>query len=254
MRFVATITAATSLGEQRIYDLTDSLIALAHRAAPPTAELPAILFDGKAVLDEVKAHATNALRTGPENVVDVLDAVVRLMRRAAPLAHPIGQGSADLIDAIMRIPCKAGRAIAMNGASMQAYKEGHRAARLAAAELVAVAPSSTDSAQAAVEEVRTDAARDVLAERRRQVEAEGWTLEGDDQYDGGELSLAAACYALAGDPPYARVPADWPWDYGWWKPVDDRRNLVKAAALILADIERIDRSTAAQAATKGDKS
>lgn len=43
----------------------------------------------------------------------------------------------DLHSAIMNLPCNAGRAIAMNGASMQAYKEGHRDARHAAAELVA---------------------------------------------------------------------------------------------------------------------
>jgi hypothetical protein len=248
----------------------------ARRAAPPTAELPAILFDGKAVLDEVKAHATNALRTGPENVVDVLDAVVRLMRRAAPLAHPIGQGSVTLTGNQLRAaldfinPDGPGDEDQCNdeltfGIRQHRDDEGKVDTGMCCwnndmdGEVFPLpdeyaTPSSTDSAQAAVEEVRTDAARDVLAERRRQVEAEGWTLEGDDQYDGGELSLAAACYALAGDPPYARVPADWPWDYGWWKPVDDRRNLVKAAALILADIERIDRSTAAQAATKGDKS
>ena len=91
-----------------------------------------------------------------------------------------------------------------------------------------------------------DAALDVLAERRRQIESEGWTPEGDDEYEGGELSIAAACYSLAGDAPHGRSPNDWPWDENWWKPADDRRNLVKAAALILADIERIDRATLAQ--------
>lgn len=104
------------------------------------------------------------------------------------------------------------------------------------------------AAQAAM----TAAARDVLAERRRQVEQEGWTPERDNAYDAGELSLAAACYALAGDGPHATVPEDWPWDYGWWKPSSDRRNLVKAGALILADIERIDRAALCTSTTAGE--
>jgi len=40
----------------------------------------------------------------------------------------------------------------------------------------------------------TAAARDVLAERRRQIEVEGFSLEHDSQYDLGELPAAAACY------------------------------------------------------------
>ena len=43
----------------------------------------------------------------------------------------------ELHDAIMRLPCKPGRAISVNGASLQAYKEGHRDARHAAADLAA---------------------------------------------------------------------------------------------------------------------
>ena len=82
-------------------------------------------------------------------------------------------------------------------------------------------------------------AQDVLSERRRQIEAEGWTPEHDDHHLPNELSLAAASYVCAdeGDAP----PAIWPWDWSWWKPKDRRRNLVKAAALILAEIERMDR-------------
>lgn len=37
-------------------------------------------------------------------------------------------------------------------------------------------------------------------------------------------------------------PWGWPWDASWWKPNARRRNLVKAGALILAEIERIDRA------------
>jgi hypothetical protein len=89
---------------------------------------------------------------------------------------------------------------------------------------------------------KTNAARDVLAERRRQIEAEGWTPEHDDEHSVGELAKAAACYALvsAGFNPDATITV-WPWHRLWWKPSDKRRNLVKAGALILAEIERLDR-------------
>lgn len=91
-------------------------------------------------------------------------------------------------------------------------------------------------------EATTAAARDVLAERRRQIDAEGWTTERDDSYINGELSDAAASYALnAGVPMRNLRPPYWPWDSSWWKPSTPRRDLVKAAALILAEIERLDR-------------
>ena len=92
-------------------------------------------------------------------------------------------------------------------------------------------------------EATTAAARDVLAERRRQIDAEGWTPDHDDEHAPGEMSQAAACYAKYGDWVAYRntAPNDWPWHESWWKPSDSRRNLVKAAALILAEIERLDR-------------
>lgn len=87
----------------------------------------------------------------------------------------------------------------------------------------------------------TDAARDVLAERQRQVEGEGWAVEHDDAYQFGELRRAAACYALGYKFDVNGWQA-WPWADGWWKPDGERGNLIKAGALILADIERIDRA------------
>lgn len=94
-------------------------------------------------------------------------------------------------------------------------------------------------------------ARDVIAERFRQVSREGWTAAHDDGHSHGELAKAAASYAYnaaegdlgrrwnAGQPPVV-----WPWDRESWKPTDRRRDLVKAAALILAEIERLDRLAA----------
>ena len=92
----------------------------------------------------------------------------------------------------------------------------------------------------------SDALRDVSAERRRQVEVEGWTPEHDDEHNACELSDAAACYALGSEAAdVGDVPGCWPqsWDESWWRPSQDRRrNLVKAAALLLAEIERLDRA------------
>ncbi|WP_236870698.1 hypothetical protein [Burkholderia pseudomallei] len=103
--------------------------------------------------------------------------------------------------------------------------------------------SETGHARPDARHALTDAARDVLAERRRQVDQEGWTPAHDDQYGDHEMSCAAGCYAMctlahpAGDP-----PPEWPWAANWWKPTTHRQNLVKAGALILASIEQIDRA------------
>jgi hypothetical protein len=100
---------------------------------------------------------------------------------------------------------------------------------------------------------RTAAAKDVLAERQRQIEKEGWDDSHDDHHHNGELAAAAACYA---SPHRAFKAVDgvgrgyekltvyrdlWPWTDEWWKPKDRRADLVRAGALILAEIERLDR-------------
>ncbi len=85
------------------------------------------------------------------------------------------------------------------------------------------------------------AARDVIAERQRQVSGEGYTLYRDDGYIKGEMADAAAAYATCAGQPKSQTTL-WPWGTGTFKPSDDRRRgLVKAAALLLAEIERLDR-------------
>lgn len=102
----------------------------------------------------------------------------------------------------------------------------------------------------------------IAAERERQTAKEGWTPEHDDTHDGGEIAEAAACYALPEpDRDYEQryykrdatfshsrnlsVPLGWPWDDEDWKPTpDDRvRELVKAGALIAAEIDRLQRAS-----------
>lgn len=86
--------------------------------------------------------------------------------------------------------------------------------------------------------VQSRALRDVTAERQRQQSTKGYSTQQDDTYIGGELAAAAISYI---EPMEAESywPADWHDDS--FKPSDYRRNLVKAGALILAEIERIDR-------------
>ncbi|EPO7644428.1 hypothetical protein ACUHM9_004980 [Pseudomonas aeruginosa] len=100
---------------------------------------------------------------------------------------------------------------------------------------------------------------DVQAERRRQITAEGWTPEHDDEHADGQMAQAAGCYALhAGgigtDWPDGRqngAALFWPWDRDSWKPTTPRRDLVKACALALAEIERLDRAGISQSPQPG---
>ncbi len=102
----------------------------------------------------------------------------------------------------------------------------------------------------------TKAAADVMAERWRQILAEGWTQEHDDAHAHGEMADAAAAYAHAAalrmDEHNSgafslKPPKPWPFGLMDWKPGEPRRMLVKAAALLIAEIERIDRMAAKEA-------
>lgn len=93
------------------------------------------------------------------------------------------------------------------------------------------------------------AASDVFSERLRQVVDEDLAPERDDTYVNRELVGAAICYALpASSLPLHRVVFSWPLAPGTFKPTSPRACLVKAAALILAEIERLDRAEEASAA------
>ena len=90
----------------------------------------------------------------------------------------------------------------------------------------------------------------ISAERFRQVDDEGWTDEHDDHYTNDELTRAAGCYLGAElketkpeIPRYKRTVTargTWPWPKKWLKidQTSDVRNLVKAGALIAAEIDR----------------
>lgn len=99
---------------------------------------------------------------------------------------------------------------------------------------------------------------DIAEERNRQIHREGFTLSHDDEHTDRSLAAAAATYAFSAactaqeriaikkgeDATLAIVKAFWPdaWAFTWFKPTHPRRDLVKAAALIVAEIGRLDRT------------
>lgn len=87
----------------------------------------------------------------------------------------------------------------------------------------------------------------ITEERQRQIEKEGWTAKHDAEHVYGELAAAAECYLLElrarnlrGETVKSPPPA-WPWHRDWWKPSGDPvKNLIKAGALIAAEIDRLN--------------
>lgn len=91
----------------------------------------------------------------------------------------------------------------------------------------------------------------IAEERKRQVEVEGWTPEHDAEHTSSALAVAAASYALdvaaMGDnyESWKEIYKEqarrlWPFDEEWRKVSPDPiRNLVKAGALIAAEIDRL---------------
>lgn len=102
----------------------------------------------------------------------------------------------------------------------------------------------------------------IAEERARQIGVEGYTREHDDAHDMREIAKAAQSYVnhyvgrahafandlgLPGITPektYRKEPAPdtWPWSARAWNPQDPVRDLVKAGALIAAEIDRLQRA------------
>ena len=85
--------------------------------------------------------------------------------------------------------------------------------------------------------------RDVVSERVRQIQEECHSAEHDAGHIDGDLAQAAVCYALSPSLKRWFEGNDvhlWPFEGASWKPTTRRRNLIKAAALILAELDRLD--------------
>lgn len=101
-------------------------------------------------------------------------------------------------------------------------------------------------------------AAELVAERKRQVKVEGYAPRThDDQINqDGQMARAAAAYAYgsimikptldgsAFTGMFSVLRWLWPWHYHSYKPKGARRDLVRAGALIIAEIERLDRKAA----------
>lgn len=114
---------------------------------------------------------------------------------------------------------------------------------------------------------RTAILGEIAAERQRQVDVEGYGAEHDDQHTDGSIAKAAGCYAIMGAETgdwhrrklseewwgfrFSLIRGLWPWEWRWFKPKDNRSDLIRAGALIVAEIERIDRATLAAAKGAG---
>ena len=165
---------------------------------------------------------------------------IRAKQAAKPKHSPLPQIAPLAAAAASRARWNAEQAVADVGF----LDEPGRSLAIEAATTAALTYAASMSPSAA-----SPAIMAVAIERARQVSALGWTPEHDDRHD-RDLALprAAACYALAGtggNGPFWITRHQTPqqvWPYRWeWKPKDRRTNLVRAAALLIAEIERIDR-------------
>lgn len=102
---------------------------------------------------------------------------------------------------------------------------------------------------------QTKAVQDVLAERVRQKEVKGYSETNDDTYLNNQLLCAAKSYldhVIARDWVYQKdnpdayineeVPDYFPFNDIFWKPKTPRQDLIRVVALIIAEIERLDRN------------
>lgn len=83
---------------------------------------------------------------------------------------------------------------------------------------------------------------EVARERDRQIKVEGYSLEHDDEYTHQQLPAAAASFIAHSRGQHILAGSTWPWLPKYWKPKTERDSLIKAAALIVAEIERRDRA------------
>lgn len=90
----------------------------------------------------------------------------------------------------------------------------------------------------------------IAQERRGQIEREGYAPSEDDEYTAGELAQAACAYITwewsEADDREGHLAVHWPasWNPAAFKPKDRRSDLVRAGALLAAEIDRLDRKAA----------
>lgn len=181
---------------------------------------------------------------------EAMKVVKKVMLSTPPRSHAAGVTEADF----MRAMCNIGGRCSCADGNYQWHNSACASVKphaKAAAVLLASRPAPSE-----------EVIGEIAAERRRQIEVEGWGADHDDDHKDGSIAAAAACYALPSQAvgnrtaaewptrgeccvqvPYEKIPLLWPrsWHPKWWKPKERRRNLVIAATLLVAEIERLDR-------------
>lgn len=241
-----------------------ALLAAVEESVHLRAELARVTGE----LDQANEALTCAYLVGAERGRDRAFLMMKTPPDAS--AFPVAKGPLMLLpeerDAAFERGRRAGLEAAAKVANEQRRKWSPDGPAATACESISAAIRALIDHPAADAESR--AVRDVIAERRRQISEEGWTPEHDDEHADGSLARAAACYASPDDMSYTdnfgreldreRRPHPlsereqrlswsyvralrWPWDWKWWKRKDRRFDLVRAGALIIAEIERLDR-------------
>lgn len=250
-----------------------------YRAVPPLdANIPA--WFGQFLTNVCELPDRNSPEDEPEAVVAT---IMEMIGCAANAIEHIGQGELDAMTRMFNAACadlgaihdalklpadQAGGAapiiVAIEG--LQGFKCAARAQGTAGgndpAECDWPACGCDERAMQVIESLQesgnlalTKAAGDVLRERERHVTGEGFTAAHDDERDPGVLASGAASYAFyacdqlhpasQGDGQMQDFPpSSWPYHAKWWKPVNPRVAMVKAAAMLIAEIEKLDRAAA----------
>lgn len=192
-------------------------------AAPPAVVLvPGVVISGFQLREALALLA-------PDGTAEQLEQSVTI-----ELLPPIGDSAAGLY------------------ASHAEYPE--EGAVLLEGTVVEVSPSAVAPPASSEEQMPDDqspsarAATYVLGERIRQVHGEGYTASSDDELTDYQLPRAAVCYAMAASGVARhKIAVLWPFAAAMKVAETRRGNLIKAAALILAELERIERDDEASA-------
>lgn len=93
-----------------------------------------------------------------------------------------------------------------------------------------------------------DGATLIASERDRQITEEKFNAEHDKGWTDGQLAWAAVSYIIWSQLTYRYRRSSlahldpiklWPWDISWFKPESYLKTLIKAGALIAAEIDRV---------------
>lgn len=243
-------TAATATTEGAGPATTDKADPAAQSSAPAAGDtsaapaepvrLPGVVVTGLQLCEALTFLAPDGSR---EQLGESL--ILELME---PAGRPAGLYA-------YHVECPEEGAILLTGEGVELVDKAESAAPVAADESAAQSPSAraadpapnsaasqAEASPILVVDSLSTAFMDVLAERRRQQGEKGYSAESDDALTDYQLPRAAACYVLA-SAGVARHKSTLYWPFaGQMKPSDSRRrNLVKAGALILAELERLDR-------------